>query len=120
MNGVWRNIWPNTVTDIHGFDHEETDNFDMAKTVGFEDADEANVKNCFSSTQRSSAIDTSLSIRDDKDANSERSAKVTRVIEAAVACYKALYRERQKAAHQLSLLHFLRKLKVAKSTGAAR
>jgi hypothetical protein len=45
--------------------------FDMAKTVGFEDADEANVKNCFSATQRSSTIDTSIGIRDDDDANRE-------------------------------------------------
>jgi hypothetical protein len=44
MNGVSRNIWSDAVTDIHGFDPEEIENsrhaiFDMAMTVGYDDAD---------------------------------------------------------------------------------
>jgi hypothetical protein len=44
MNGVLRNIWSDAVTDIHGFDPEETENsrhtiLVMAMTVGYEDAD---------------------------------------------------------------------------------
>jgi endonuclease/exonuclease/phosphatase family metal-dependent hydrolase len=73
------------------------------------------VENCFTPTQRISEIDTSIGIRDDTDANRERSARVTRAIEPDVAFYKELYRERQKATHQLSLHHFLREVTVANS-----
>jgi hypothetical protein len=50
MNGVWRKIWPDVVTDFHGFEPEEKISksrhaiIDMARFVGFEDVDEANVK----------------------------------------------------------------------------
>jgi hypothetical protein len=55
LNGVWRNIWPDAVTHFHGFDHEEEPGnsrhaiVGMARTVGFEDVDEANVEELFQS-----------------------------------------------------------------------
>jgi hypothetical protein len=50
INEVWRNTWPDAVTDFHGFvPEEEIDNsrcatVHLARTVGFEDVDEANVE----------------------------------------------------------------------------
>lgn len=49
----------------------------------------------------------------------EQSAKVTKVIQSAVACYKELHSERQKAACQLSLQHFFRKVESCQSTDPA-
>jgi hypothetical protein len=55
MNRVWRYIWPDVVTDFHGFDPEEEIGksscaiIDMVKTVGFEDADQVNVEELFQS-----------------------------------------------------------------------
>jgi hypothetical protein len=55
MSGVWRNIWPDVATDFYGFDpEEETGNSKcaivaMARNVGFEDADGANVGEQFQS-----------------------------------------------------------------------
>jgi hypothetical protein len=60
--------------------------------------------------------DTALGIIDDNDANRGRSAKVARGTESALACYKELYRERQKAAHQLSLHHFFKRVESCQST----
>jgi hypothetical protein len=48
MNGVWRKIWPDVVTDFHGFEPEEEISnsrravVDMVRSLGFE-VDEANV-----------------------------------------------------------------------------
>jgi glutamate synthase domain-containing protein 3 len=50
MNGVWSKIWPDVVTDFHGFEPEEEISnsrrviVDMARSLGFEEVDEANVK----------------------------------------------------------------------------
>jgi hypothetical protein len=47
MNGVWRMISPDAVTDFHGFEPEEVISnpssaiVDMARSVGFEERDEA-------------------------------------------------------------------------------
>jgi hypothetical protein len=40
--------------------------------------------------------DTAISIIDENDPNRERSVKVARDIQSALACYKELYRERKK------------------------
>jgi hypothetical protein len=47
VSGVLRSIWPDAVTDFHGFDPEEEivssmHVIDVAKTIGFEIVDEAN------------------------------------------------------------------------------
>jgi hypothetical protein len=53
MNGVWRNIWPDIVTNFHGSNPEEEIGssrhsiVDMAMSVGFEDLDEAIVEELF-------------------------------------------------------------------------
>jgi hypothetical protein len=45
MNGVWRNIWPDVVTDFHGFDPEEEIGnlrytiIEIARTIEFEAVD---------------------------------------------------------------------------------
>jgi hypothetical protein len=50
MNGVWRKIWPDVVIDFHGFEPEEEISnsrhaiIDMARSLGFEEVNEANVK----------------------------------------------------------------------------
>jgi hypothetical protein len=50
MNGVQRNIWPDIVTDFHGFEPEEKIRnsrcaiIDMGRSVGFEVVDKTNVK----------------------------------------------------------------------------
>lgn len=55
MNGICRNILPDVVTDFHGFDPEEEIEesrypiVDMARTIGFEDVDEAIVNTLFQS-----------------------------------------------------------------------
>jgi hypothetical protein len=160
MNGVLRKIWPHVVTDFHGFEPEdEISNsrraiIDMARSLGFEEAEEANVKELLQShTEELSTedllelkkelsnedyessdvvpvkclttkqlveffkhIDIAKGIMDDNDANSERSAKVARRIESALACYKELYSERQKAARQLSLHHFFKRVESCQST----
>jgi hypothetical protein len=64
--------------------------------------------------------DTATVITDDNDANRERSAKVTRVIESAVACYKELYSKRQKAACWLHRHHFFKRAESCPTTGPAR
>jgi hypothetical protein len=51
-------------------------------------------------------IDTAISIIDENDPNRERSAKVARDIQSALACYKEFYGERKNAAYQLTLDHF--------------
>jgi predicted ATP-dependent endonuclease of OLD family len=61
-------------------------------------------------------IDIAIGIIGDNDANRERSAKVARGIESALACYKELYREMQKAACQLSLHHFFKRVESCQST----
>jgi hypothetical protein len=63
-------------------------------------------------------INTAIGTIDDNDASRERTAKVTRVTESAVA-YKELYSERYKAACQLSLHHFFKRLESCQSTGSA-
>jgi hypothetical protein len=144
MNGVWRKIWPDVVTDFHGFEPEEEISnsrraiIDMAMSLGYEEVDEANVKELLQShveelsnedllalekelsdeDDESSDVvpvkhlttkqlveffkhtDNDIGITDDNDANRVRSAKVARGIESALACYKELYTERQKAARQ--------------------
>jgi hypothetical protein len=48
--GIWRKIWPHVVTDFHGFEPEEEISnsrhaiVDMARSLGFEEVDEASVK----------------------------------------------------------------------------
>jgi hypothetical protein len=64
--------------------------------------------------------DTAIGIIDDNDANRERSAKITRATENAMACYKKLYSKRQKAACKLSLHHFFMRAESCQSTGSAR
>jgi hypothetical protein len=130
MNEVWRKIWPDVVTDFHGFEPEEEINnsrhaiVDMARSLGFEEVDEANVKELLQSNTEELSnegllekeqsdeddessdvvpikhltskqlveffkhIDIAIGIIDDNDANRERSAKVTRGIESALACYR--------------------------------
>jgi hypothetical protein len=64
-------------------------------------------------------INTVTGIIDDND-NRERSAKVTKAIESAVACYKELYSKRQEAACKLSLNHFFKRVESCQSTASAR
>jgi hypothetical protein len=61
-------------------------------------------------------IDIAIGSTDYNDANRERSAKVARGIESALACYKELCRERQKAARRLSLHHLFKRAESCQST----
>jgi hypothetical protein len=70
MNGVWINICPDVVTDFHGSDPEEKIGnsghtiVDIARTIGFEDVDEAVVDRLFQShVEESSAMKISWSRR---------------------------------------------------------
>jgi hypothetical protein len=49
------------------------------------------------------SITIAIVLMDDSDANRERSAKVAWGIASALACYRELYRVRQKARYQLSI-----------------
>jgi hypothetical protein len=60
--------------------------------------------------------DIATGIIDDNDANRERSVKVARGIESALACYKELFWERHEAACQLSLHHFFKRVESCEST----
>jgi hypothetical protein len=60
--------------------------------------------------------DIAIGIIDENDASRESSDKVARGIESALACYKELYRKRQKAARQLSLRHFFKRVEICQST----
>jgi NH3-dependent NAD+ synthetase len=144
IDGAWRNIWPDVVTDFHGFEPEEEISnsrraiVDMARSLGFEEVDEANVKEFLQSHMEELSnedllklekelsdeddefsdvvpvkhlttnqlveffkhTNIAIGIIDDNAANRERSAKVARGTESALASYKELYRERQKAARQ--------------------
>jgi hypothetical protein len=157
---VWRKIWPDVVTDFHGFEPEEEISnsrcaiIDMARSLGFEEVDEANVKELLQSHMEELSsedllelenelsneddessdvvpvkhlttkqlveffkhIDIAIGIMDDNDANRERSAKVARGIESALDCYKEPYRERLKAACQLSLHHFFKRVESCESS----
>jgi hypothetical protein len=61
-----------------------------------------------------------IGIVDENDASRERSAEVTTATESAVACCRELCSERQKAARQLSLHHFFKRVEICQSTGPAR
>lgn len=63
--------------------------------------------------------DTVIDITDD-NTNRERRAKVTRVIQSAVACFKECYNERQKAICQLSCRHLFVRVGTGQSSGSAR
>jgi hypothetical protein len=55
-------------------------------------------------------FNTGIGITYDNDAKRERSIKSYTVIESAVACYKELNSERQKAAFQLSLRNLFKRV----------
>jgi hypothetical protein len=165
VNGVWRNIFPDVVTDFHGFDDdgEEIGSLrraiiDMARTVGFEDIDVAIVQELFKyhtkvlcsenpqelekelndeddassdvkpvtclSTEQPTEflkhIDTAFGITGNNDGIRDRSAKVTTAVVSTVAFCKELYSGRQKAACQLCLHHFFRRVESCQSTGSER
>jgi hypothetical protein len=98
---------------------------ELEKELNDGDDESSNVKpvNIFQQKQLTEFfkhIDTVTGIRDDHNANRERTAKVTRVIGSAMACYKEFYSERQKAESHLSIHHSFKRVESYQSTGSAR
>jgi hypothetical protein len=79
MNRVWRYIWPDAVTDFHGFDlEEEIGNsrcaiIDMARTVGFVDADQVNVEELFQSHTEELSNENLLELKKELNEDNESS-----------------------------------------------
>jgi hypothetical protein len=85
MNGVWRNIWPDVATDFHDFEPEEEISnsrraiIDMARSLGFEEVDEANVKELLQSHTKELSSEDILELEKELSDEDDESSDVVTV-----------------------------------------